>query len=280
MKRTPFSVLMSVYARENPLFMHESLQSVLASSVLPDELVLVEDGPIGATLRAVIDDFRTRLPIRSVPLAFNLGLPGALNAGLAQSSHDIVARFDTDDICEPARFESQLAYLDDHPEVAAVGAAVQEFDLNSGQKLGVRAPPTSHEALLVFARLSSPFNHPATMYRKSAVLSVGAYPTHMKVAFEDYALWVRMMLAGYRLANLPEVLVHMRAGAAQASRRRGWRYAKQEINFALDFRKAGFFNTWQCLRFVVLRVPIRFLPKKQVSAMYRWFGRGPGRPVP
>ena len=269
---------MSVYARETPSFMRESLQSVVASSVSPDELVLVEDGPIGAALREVIDDFRTRLPIRSVPLPVNLGLPGALNAGLAQCSHEVVARFDTDDICEPTRFERQLAYLDSHPEVVAVGAAVQEFDMHTGQKLGLRSPPSSHEALAEFARLSSPLNHPATMYRKSAVLQVGAYPTHMSVAFEDYALWVRLMLAGYRLANLPEVLVHMRAGAAQASRRRGWRYARQEIGFALEFRRAGFLSVWQCLRFMAFRVPIRFLPKKQVTAMYRWFGRG--RPTP
>ena len=150
--------------------------------------------------------------------------------------------------------------------------------MHTGQKLGLRAPPSSHEALEAFARLSSPLNHPATMYRKAAVLKVGAYPTHMSVAFEDYALWVRLILAGDQLANLPEVLVHMRAGAAQASRRRGWRYARQEIVFALEFHKAGFFSAWQCLRFMALRVPIRFLPKKQVSAIYQWFGRG--RPAP
>jgi GT2 family glycosyltransferase len=265
---------MSVYARENPSFLRESLQSIVASSVTPDEVVLVEDGPIGAPLRGVIDDFRSLLPLVSVPLPVNVGLPGALNAGLESCSHDLVARFDTDDLCDPRRFELQLAYLDRHPEVAAVGAAVQEFDMHSGEKLNLRAPPTSHEALVTFARLGSPMNHPATMYRRSAVLEVGAYPTYMSVAFEDYALWVRLMLAGYQLANLPEVLVHMRAGSAQASRRRGWRYARQEIAFALEFRRAGFLSALQCARFIGLRVPIRFLPKTQVAAMYRWFGRG------
>ena len=273
MNRRPFSLLMSVYFRESPTFLRESLDSVLASSVCPDELVLVEDGPLGAALHAVIDEFRATLRIRSVPLAVNIGLPGALDAGLAECSHEIVARFDTDDVCDPRRFAMQLAYLEDHPEVVVVGCAVQEFDMHTGKTLSVRAPPCTHEAITDFARMSSPFNHPATMYRKSAVLSVGAYPSHMTVAFEDYALWVRLILAGYRLANLPNVLVHMRAGEAQAGRRRGWRYARQEIKFALEFRKAGFLSTWQCLRFMAIRVPVRFLPKRQVVALYRRFAR-------
>ena len=118
------------------------------------------------------------------------------------------------------------------------------------------------------------------MFRKTAVLSVGAYPTHMTVAFEDYALWIRMVLAGYRLANLPEVLVRMRAGAAQAARRSGLPYANQEIAFAREFRRAGFFSTCQFLRFILIRVPIRFLPKRQVVAVYRRFGRKRRRTTP
>lgn len=268
-----FSILMSVYARENPRFLRESLQTVVESTLLPDEIVLVEDGPLTPQLTEVIGEFRSVLPIRSVPLAANIGLPGALNAGLANCSHEIVARFDTDDLCEPNRYERQIEFLSKHPEVAALGTAIQEFDPLTGVAQGIRSPPETHDALVTFALLSSPLNHPAVMFRKSAVLSVGAYPTHMNVAFEDYALWLRLVLAGYRLANLPEVLVRMRAGISQASRRSGLAYAKQEIAFALEFRKAGFFSTLQCLRFILLRVPLRFLPKKQLVSVYKVFAR-------
>ena len=61
-------------------------------------------------------------------------------------------------------------------------------------------------------------------------------------------LWVRLVLAGYRLATLPEVLVRMRAGTAQSARRSGLAYAKQELAFAGEFRKAGFLSIWQFLR--------------------------------
>ncbi len=268
-----FSVLMSVYARENPKFLRASLQTVVESTILPDEIVLVEDGPIPQQLSEVIEEFRSVLPICSVRLAANIGLPGALNAGLANCSHEIVARFDTDDLCEPYRFERQIEFLVKHPDVAALGAAVQEFEPLTGVAQGIRSPPETHDALMTFALLSSPLNHPTVMFRKSAALCVGAYPTHMNVAFEDYALWLRLVLAGYRLANLPEVLVRMRAGVAQASRRSGLAYAKQEIAFALEFRKAGFFSTLQCLRFMLLRVPLRFLPKKQLICVYKVFAR-------
>jgi amylovoran biosynthesis glycosyltransferase AmsE len=264
---------MSVYSRENPLFLTASLQSLVQSSILPDEIVLVEDGPIPNTLKDVIDNFRSLLPISSVPLAVNIGLPGALNAGLAKCSHELVARFDTDDLCEPNRFERQVAFLIKHPEVAALGAAVQEFEPLTGVARGFRSPPENHDSLVKFALLSSPLNHPAVMFRKSAVLKVGAYPTHLNIAFEDYALWLRLLLAGYKIANIAEVLVRMRAGVAQAERRRGFTYAKQEISFALEFRKAGFFSKIQCLRFILFRVPLRFLPKRLLVNVYRVFGR-------
>lgn len=275
----PFSVLMSVYVKERPEFLRESLASVAASSVLPAEVVLVEDGPITEALRAVIDAARDTLNIVSVPLARNVGLPGALNAGLAACQHELVARFDTDDLCVPERFEKQLVFMANHPEVAALGTAIQEFDLATGEKLGLRAPPPDHAELVRYARLSSPLNHPSVMFRRSAVLAAGAYPAHMTVAFEDYALWVNLVLAGHQLASLPQVLVYMRAGAAQAMRRRGLRYARQEIAFARQFRRAGFLNTWQCLRFIALRVPVRFLPKAHVVALYRRFARSPQPPA-
>ena len=114
----------------------------------PTEVVLVEDGPITEALRAVIDAARSKLNIVSVPLARNVGLPGALNAGLAACQHQLVARFDTDDLCVPERFEKQLAFMVSHPEVAALGTAIQEFDLATGAKLGLRAPPPDHVALV------------------------------------------------------------------------------------------------------------------------------------
>lgn len=264
---------MSVYIDERPEFLLESLASLAASKVCPTEVVLVEDGPLREPLREVIDKARVRLNIISVALPRNVGLPGALNEGLKACNNELVARFDTDDLCHPQRFERQLAFMEEHPDVAALGSVIQEFDSVTGAMLGMRAPPTDHVSLVRHARLSSPLNHPSVMFRRSAVLEVGAYPEHMTIAYEDYALWIRLIMANHQLANLPEVLVYMRAGSAQVARRRGIRYARQEILFVNTFRRAGFFNTWQYLRFVILRVPLRFFPKKLVALSYYLFAR-------
>lgn len=268
-----FAVLMSVYAKEKPEFLEESLATLARSSILPGEVILVEDGPLTKSLHAVIARARTQLNISSVKLKYNIGLPGALNAGLEKSKYELIARFDTDDICAPDRFEKQLNFLIKNPEVAAVGSAIQEFDSITGEKLGYRAPPCDHASLLYFSRLSSPLNHPSVMFRRSAVMSVGGYPVEMRKAYEDYALWLNLILAGYKLANLPQVLVHMRAGAAQVSRRSGLIYAQQEIFFAIHFYRKGFFNAFQLSRFLLLRTPLRFFPKNLISVIYRVFAR-------
>jgi len=268
-----FSVLMSVYCRENPDYLRQSMESLCGSTVLPTEVVLVEDGPISSDLTGVINQFRNKLNIVSLPLKYNIGFPGALNHGLSRCSYEIVARFDTDDICAPDRFALQLGFLKNNPNVAAVSGVVREFDSFSGDWLGLRQPPLSQADILKYAKLRSPLNHPAVMFRKSIVLKVGAYPEHMRVAYEEYVLWVRIIMAGYQLANLNQVLVYMRAGRAQALRRRGIKYAIQEYKFAALMRAVGFFTYFDFIRFLTFRIPIRFLPKRLLFSVYQKYGR-------
>lgn len=272
--RSPVSVLMSLYAKEAVDSLRQCLASLEDAIGENDEIVLVEDGPVGPALHAVVQDARSRLPIRSVRLPANVGLPGALNAGLAACSHELVARMDTDDLCLPTRFDRQVAYLDAHPRVAVVGAAVEEFDGNSDNVVAVRRPPCEPSALARYATMSSPLNQPAVMFRKSSVLEVGAYPVQFTVAFEDYFLWLRLLHAGHQLANIDDVLVRMRAGAPQANRRRGLQYARAEVQFAIECRRAGFFTGRQVLRFIALRVPFRFAPRRLLQVAYGKLARG------
>jgi glycosyltransferase involved in cell wall biosynthesis len=269
----PFSVLMSLYDRENPDFLRQSLQSLVDSTVRPNEVVLVEDGPISRALTAVVDEFREYLNVVSLPLISNVGFPAALNFGLSKCSYELVARFDTDDICLPDRFFSQLDFMKSNPQVAAVSGVVREFDSSTGEWLGLRQPPCCHEDILRYAKLRSPLNHPAAMFRKSVVLAVDGYPSDMKTAYEEYVLWVRIILAGHRLANLEQVIVYMRAGKAQVLRRSGIRYAIQEYKFAGLMRALGFFDYFDFIRFIFFRIPIRFLPKRILFNVYQQFGR-------
>lgn len=263
----PFSVLMSVYDREQPQFLHESLASLEKSIVPVPELVLVEDGPLRDGLRAVIDRHRDSLPIVSVRLDANQGLPAALNAGLRHCRHEYVARFDSDDLIVPHRFQVQLDFLDRHPHVCAVGSTIEEFDAVDGRTLGRRLLPIEPSELRAFAKTRNPMNHPSVMYRRSVVQAVGGYGNFLY--FEDYALWVHCLVRGHALANVPDTLVRMRSGHGQISRRRGWRYTFNEARLAGEFRRIGFFSHLEWLRFVLTRLPLRLLPSTLLSRIYR-----------
>src|SRR5580658_8350857 len=98
------SVLMSVYAKEYPAFFRVSLESLAAQTLPADEIVIVEDGPLGEELKAVIEVYKSCLPIVSLRLPVNVGLGAALREGLNVCQGEYVARMDSDDICVPERF--------------------------------------------------------------------------------------------------------------------------------------------------------------------------------
>src|SRR5690606_18998899 len=153
-----FSVLMSVYKAERPEYLRLALESLVTQTLQPGELVLVEDGPLPGELHATIDAFRAQLNIRSVRLAQNVGLARALNAGLEHCSHELVARMDSDDISLPDRFEKQVTFMNEHPEIAASSAALDEFD-ETGTVFSSRVLPLTHEELVAFAKRRSPLSH-------------------------------------------------------------------------------------------------------------------------
>ena len=113
-----FSVLLSVYKKEQPTYLRQSLDSLFSQTLPPDEIVLVKDGPLTPELDAVITEYQTRCTIlKVIPLTHNQGLGKALNEGLKHCSYELVARMDTDDIAKPERFEKQIRVFTEHPEV-------------------------------------------------------------------------------------------------------------------------------------------------------------------
>lgn len=269
----PFSVLMSVYHREQPLFLRQALDSVVSQTLMPTEIVMVWDGPLTSELEAVLEEFSQLHPglFHFVKLPENVGLGKALNTGLAACHYDIVVRMDTDDISLPHRFEQQVRMLDQHPELDAISSAINEFSDTPEVVTSVRRPPESHEDLVAFAKRFSPLNHPATTFRKSSILRAGGY-MHMPF-LEDYYLWVRLIVHGGRLYSFPESLLAMRMNLKTVARRRGWRYAKSEMQLQRQFRKMGFISRGEYVRNICLRVPPRLMPAWLLAAIYRYYLR-------
>ena len=105
-----FSVLMSIYYKEKPAYFELSLESVLDQTLLPDEVVIIEDGPLTEKLYEIINNYKIKHPdiIKTHKISKNMGLGNALREGIKKCKHDIIMRMDTDDICENDRFEKQI----------------------------------------------------------------------------------------------------------------------------------------------------------------------------
>ena len=214
-----FSVLMSVYKKEEPSFFDLSLQSILINqTLLPNEMVLVCDGPLTDELYAVIDKYQSAFPqiLQVYKLENNVGLGQALNYGLDKCSYEWIARADSDDVCATDRFQKQIDYVTTH-EVDILSSYIDEFDTDYTKPIRIKTMPLSHEKLVKMAKMRCPINHMAAMFRKTTILDAGSYQ-HLPVT-EDYYLWVRAIANGAKFANIDECLVHARIGNGMGQRR-------------------------------------------------------------
>jgi GT2 family glycosyltransferase len=264
----PFTLLVSTYARDDPAFLREAvLSSTTAQTRPPDEVVLVQDGPVPSALAEEIKDLVASLsmPVVHLELAANVGLGPALDAGLAASSHEIVARMDADDVSVPERFERQVALIEAGADI--VGSGLLEFGTSIDDVVGRRTPPTDPEEIRRVIRFRDPFNHPTVVYRRSAVLAAGGY-TDMAL-LEDYLLFTRMVEAGAAPANLAEPLVYYRVGAGAYARRGGTALLRSELRLQRRFRELGITSRAEYLRNVAVRGGYRLVPEGVRKVAYR-----------
>ncbi|KAA0889511.1 glycosyltransferase [Pusillimonas sp. ANT_WB101] len=266
-----FSLLMSLYEGESASNLDQALQSVAASTVLPTEVVMVLDGPVRAELKDVIEKHAAGLNLKIVALSSNVGLGKALSEGLRHCSYDWIARFDTDDLNEPHRFEVQLELIEKFPAVDVFGSSVVEFVEEPDVVRAIKNVPETHDAILKFAKKRNPFNHMTVMFRKETVLRFGGYGN--EYFYEDYALWVRMLAGGAQAANIREPLVRMRTAANMYKRRGGLRYARQELAVQYSFFKLGFIGPGRMLLNCLQRIPTRLLPAALREFVYLKFLR-------
>lgn len=264
------SVLMSVYSKELPSNLNDALGSVWSlQTVKPGQIVLVKDGPLTFKLDEVIDNWKQALgeALTVVGLTENVGLGVALNQGLKCCKYELVARMDTDDVAMPERFEKQIEFMWKNTDIAASSATLEEWNQDFTQCLSLRCLPSDPEQLATFAIRRSPLSHPLTIFRKDIILSVGGYPPLRKA--QDYALWSLLLVKGHKLANLPDVLLKMRAGNDLLSRR-GLEYFRNECELLRYQRKIGFLKLNEyCFNFFGKAV-LRSLPRPMQALAYKF----------
>ena len=269
-----YSVLMSVYGKENSVWFKKAAESMLNQTAPPDEFVLICDGPLTEELETAVEELDRSYPgmFQILRLKENVGLGEALRQGILLCRNELVARMDSDDIACPDRCRQQLELFQKIPELAFSSGTIAEFfderDLESSETaaLRLRMLPQSHEEIVSYAKKRNPMNHMAVMLKKSAVLQAGNYQS--AEGLEDYDLWSRMLQLGFRAGNLKETLVWARIGNGMEQRRGGVKYAGRMARFQTLFLKRGFLSLPQYIINCCIRIPVSLLPGRIRAAVY------------
>ena len=263
-------MLTCVYEKESPEFLSQCIESVKAQKVLPDEWIIVKDGPLTDDLEKVLDSlcFQNETNIISLPENVTLGPARAI--GIESAKHEWVAIMDSDDICLPDRFGKQLEMIQNEPELGLIGGQIVEFSDDPDSVVATRNVPTSHGDIIRFAKKRNPFNHMTVMLRRGQAMEAGNY--RYFPLFEDYDLWTRMIKNGVMCANHPDILINARVNSMYA-RRRGMSYIRAEWRLQKQLKAIGMISSAELIRNAAMRFPVRLLPEKALAAVYKRFIR-------
>jgi glycosyltransferase involved in cell wall biosynthesis len=259
-----YSVLMSVYKNDDPDFLKIALESIYDKQTRkPDEIVVVFDGPLKDPLYQVLNEFKKGKEdvVKYYPQEENRGLGEALRIGSELCTGDYLLRMDSDDISAPDRFEKQMVYVEAHPEIDVVGTDIAEFDKDPySETMRTRVCPAKHEDILKMCKKRNPMNHVTACIKKSSLMKAGGYQTLLLL--EDYLLWINMICAGCKLANINESLVYVRVGNGfdnkRGSKERviGWRVLQDKM------LKGGLITKWEAfVNMIYIRVFVNTSPK-------------------
>ena len=223
MQTPEISIIIGVYNCAATL--PDAMSSIIQQTYKNWKLILCDDGSTDQTVE-VAELYQSRFPDKIILLKNekNKGLNYTLNRCLKAATGEYIARMDGDDLCEPDRLEKEVDVLESEPDIAIVSTDMTYFD-EFGEWGMIRHPlyPQKKDFLN-----GSPFCHAACMVRKEAYDTVRGYTVADKLLrVEDYHLWYKMYLAGYRGKNIHEPLYKMRDNR-DAYRRRKFKYRLNE----------------------------------------------------
>ncbi len=263
-----FSVLMSVYCKENPEYLDKALESIISQTLVPDEIILIEDGPLTKELYKVIKLKKEQFPgLKPYQLKENVQLGRALAKGIILCKNEIIARMDSDDISVKNRFEIQYNYMLKHHGTAVTGGYMEEFCDDGKNYHKTKKMPQKMPAIKKYARYRNPLNHMTVMFRKSKVLEAGSYK-HFPY-LEDYYLWCRMLSKGNKFYNIPYVLVKSRTNNKLYSRRGGFKYCMGYLKLRHIQKHLGILSTKEYITAICITIGMTLQPAALRRLIYQ-----------
>lgn len=248
-----------------------AIPGILAQTFQDFEWIIVDDGSEDDTPR-ILRELAGRDSRVRVFSPGRLGITGAANYGVGQATGEYIARQDFDDRSYPDRLQRQVAFLDAHPDVGVVGGYYVLVDENRGERY-VRMPPTEHGGIVKAMARYIPFANTIVTFRRQVWTEAGGYPDVADL--EDLRLWLAAGKAGWRFANIPEVVgehyVH-----ATSFFHRSYRYVDRQRHLArLQARIVRELDlpTWMYL-FALGRYAYAYVPTGVKRVLRRSVGAG------
>jgi len=261
-----FTALGAFWHEDSPELLEKALDSVCQNSLLPQEIILVQDGPVSSELNKVVEDCNSPIPFRLIQLNDNMGLGYAMNVGLKAVKTPYVIRFDADDLSLLHRFEVLMAKLCQGYDL--VGSQVCELNGPNSPKT-IRRVPKTIEEIRRYIRYRNPFNHMTVGFLRDATMNVGGYP-NIKLR-EDYALWARLLASDYKVCNIDDVLVEASVGDNMIRRRGGINNVFSELKLQWLMLKLRVQSPIAAVAFGSIRCLVFMLPvflRKQIYRVY------------
>jgi len=262
-----FALLMAVYKGDNSVHFEEAFNSITSQTLLPNEIILVQDGPVNKALDRAIYDFVNNeiANVTLIKLEKNLGLGSALAEGMKYVTCDYIARMDSDDISDPSRFETQISYLKDNLDISVLGSYVTEFNPQTKSRR-LRKVPTENKLMKKYIKYRSPLNHVSVIFKKDDVNKAGGYESVFR--YEDFYLWSKMIALDLKIANIPLSLVDVRAGDDLIRRLNGVDAFNKDLFFFKKLYNEGFIHYHVFFINIFIRLITRLMPIRITSLIY------------
>lgn len=273
MSKLKFSVIMSIYKTDNPEYLQVALDSIIHQTLVPDEIVLIADGSVPQSLIDVVEKTKARFAgLHAYYQDKNRGLGGALRIAVEKAQYDYLARMDSDDISLPDRFEKQMKCFEEDHELAVVGGMITEFVDSPEHVVSKRILPLDDSGIKRFMQSRCGVNHVTVVMKKSELLRAGNYQQDFKQ--EDYYLWARMVEAGCKFRNIPDIVVNVRSGRDQFARRGGMAYYKDVLALNKWMWQHGLISLPKMIYNDMVRGTVQFLlPNRVRTWVYQRFLR-------
>lgn len=219
------AVIICIYAGDRLDWFQQSIASIVTQSIGADRIhiYLGIDGPVSPSVEEYLSREK-HLFYKIVRNSANEGLTRTLNRLIeALEDEAFVFRLDADDYCAPERFEKQVCFLLEHPDIEVLGSSVVEID-DLGRSVFQRNYPVGNEDIRRTIHRANPLAHSAVCFRKSFFNKLRGYPDSITYN-QDLALWFEGLRHGIRFANLSDPLVFMRVNQdfyRRRARKRAW----------------------------------------------------------